>query len=69
MNLFVPNYLDYLQNFPMQIMENMSLEKGHIMNIIAMALCCTFGYLLYTVAGRVRKREDIDRTRSTSTAG
>ncbi len=56
----VPNYMDYLKDFPMQIMQNMSLEKGHIMNIIAMALCCTFGYLLYTVAGRVRKREDID---------
>ena len=56
----VPNYMDYLQDFPMQIMQNMSFEKGHIMNIIAMCLCCTFGYLLYTVAGRVRKREDID---------
>lgn len=58
--LLVPNYLDYLQGFPQQIMTNMSLTPDHIMNIVAMLLCCTFGYLLYTVAGEMRKTEDID---------
>lgn len=56
----VPDYLDYLKDFPEQIMTNMSLVPEHAMNIVAMMLCCTFGYLLYTVAGRMRKREDID---------
>lgn len=56
----VPDYLDYLKGFPEQIMSAMSLTPEHVPNIIAMMLCCTFGYLLYTVAGQIRKTEDID---------
>ncbi len=55
-----PDYLDHLKDFPGQIMSAMSLSPDHALNIVAMFLCCTFGYLLYTVAGRIRKREDID---------
>lgn len=56
----VSDYLDHLQGFPEQIMNAMALNPENIPNIIAMCLCCTFGYLLYTVAGNMRKKAGVD---------
>jgi len=58
--LLVPDYLDYLDDFPGQIMQAMALSPDNVMNIIAMFLACTFGYLLYTVAGEMRRREGLE---------
>lgn len=58
--LIVPNNIDYLANLPEQVMSAMSFSPDHIMNYVALLLCMTFGYLLYTVAGEIRKRENID---------
>lgn len=58
--ILVPNYLDHLQGFPDQIMQAMALTPENVPNIIAMFLCATFGYLLYTVAGGMRKKEGVD---------
>lgn len=58
--LLVPDCLDRLQGFPEQIMSAMALAPENALNIFAMFLCATFGYLLYTVAGGMRKKVGVD---------
>lgn len=53
-------YMQYLANFPQQIVDAMSFRPENIPHFIALILCGTFGYLLYVQGVRVLRREKTD---------
>jgi hypothetical protein len=53
-------YMDYLANMPQQIMDATAFVPENIKNFIALALCMTFGYLLYVWAVRLLIVEKVD---------
>lgn len=60
MEIFCPNYQDYLVNVPQQLIDGMTFSVENIPNFIPFILCMTFGYLLYTESGKVWKKEHIE---------
>ena len=53
-------YMQYLADYPLQIMDAMAFRVENIPNFIALMFCGTFGYLLYVQGIRVLLREKTD---------
>ncbi len=61
MELLLPNYADYVIGVPQRLVDAMSFDVANIVPyFIPFVLCMTFGYLLYTEAGNVYKREGVE---------
>ena len=61
MDILIPNYADYIIGVPQRLIECMSFDTANIIPyFIPFILCMTFGYLLYTEAGNVWKKEGIE---------
>lgn len=61
MDLLLSNYADYIMQVPQRLTECMSFDTANIVPyFIPFILCMTFGYLLYTEAGNVWKKEGIE---------
>lgn len=53
-------HMEYVANMPQQIIDAMQFNVECIPNIIAWLLCMTFGYLMYTEAMNIIKKEGTD---------
>lgn len=53
-------YMQFLADFPLQLMDAMDLRIENCPHFLAFALCGTFGYLLYVQSIRILRREKTD---------